>query len=123
MDMFASAQNAKYRLFCSKHREPGCWRVNALEHGEAMRNKSAWVFPPFNMIGAAVGTMRRFKISGVLVVPKLPTAIWWAAVQALPRVRQCDIRSDPGAVSYGPRAPKGSNKAYLKNYTAIAVQW
>lgn len=81
IDLFASRTNAKCKLYCSWHRDPGTQLVNAFT-----QDWSKWyfyAFPPFALILKTLKKINIDKATGILIVPEWPTQPWFSVYTSL----------------------------------------
>jgi hypothetical protein len=78
IDLFAADNNAKVKNFYSECFSKSSKGVNAFCH--SWDGEKAWVCPPVKCIISAVGKIEKTKGSGVLLIPKWPTARFWPII-------------------------------------------
>lgn len=75
IDLFASRVNTKWQAFCSWHRDPDAFAINAFTI-----NWNQWFFfgfPPFALIPRVLQKIRSERAHGILVVPYWPNQPWF----------------------------------------------
>jgi hypothetical protein len=78
IDLFAADNNAKVKSFYSEFFSELSMGVNAFCH--SWDGETAWVCPPVKCIISRVCKIEKTKGSGVLLIPKWPTARFWPII-------------------------------------------
>jgi hypothetical protein len=78
IDLFAAENNAKVKRFYSEFFSQSSKGVNAFCH--SWDGEMAWVCPPIKCIINAVFKIEKTEGSGVLLIPKWPTARFWPII-------------------------------------------
>jgi hypothetical protein len=106
IDLFASASNSQCPRFYSHHPEPASAGVDALAQDSWASSHCPWcqahrpdvclLFPPFQLLRAALCKARAEQAHGIAIVPCAHTAPWWPTLQAAsrskPRSFECYFR-------------------------------
>ena len=75
-DLFATRLNNKVKEFCAWKPDPQATAIDAFTI--FWGDKFNYAFPPFSLIGAVLQKAVKDKADMILVVPKWPTAVWYA---------------------------------------------
>ena len=81
IDLFASNQNAKLPLFCTRTPEPGSIRTDALQlHWGGWET---YAFPPIPLIPKVLTKIRTDRASTILIAPMWPRRLWYPQLLSL----------------------------------------
>ena len=75
LDLFATAENAKLPVFCSRAFHPRAWAVDALSL--SWDGLEAYAFPPFALIHRVLLKIRESRTRVLLVAPQWPRQPWF----------------------------------------------
>lgn len=81
IDLFASRINKKCPVFCSWHRDPEAWVIDAFTL--SWSNLFFYAFPPFALILKSLRKIVFDKAEGIMVVPNWPTQPWYPVFSSL----------------------------------------
>ena len=81
IDLFATRINSKCRIFCSWHRDPENYAINAFT---ISWSKFFWyAFPPFAMLTRVFNKIIEEETTGIIVVPFWPSQPWYPIFERL----------------------------------------
>ena len=75
IDLFASRLNAQMPLYMSFRPDPQAETVDAFS--VPWHTLNWYAFPPFSVLTQVLAKVQRERATGVLVVPRWPTQVWW----------------------------------------------
>ena len=76
IDMFTSRLNKQFPRYVSYGPDPGVYLVDAFS---AQCNElNGYYFPPFSMIPKVLQKLEQDKATGVVVIPRWPTQVWYS---------------------------------------------
>ncbi|XP_011859425.1 PREDICTED: uncharacterized protein LOC105556921 [Vollenhovia emeryi] len=81
IDLFASKTNKKCRIYSSWERDPDAIVVNAFTL--SWSNLNFYAFPPFSIIAKVLHKIKVEKASGIVVVPRWTSQIWFPVFMKL----------------------------------------
>ncbi|GAQ84615.1 putative DNA/RNA polymerases [Klebsormidium nitens] len=129
VDLFASDIWHVTEKFVSKEFTPGCLAVDALNQDWRQLLKEgdwAWMFPPLRHVAQAIRLIEKFRINGILIVPRRNATNWWHVMHSW------DLASPPEPVELprsestcdpSLRVPESVvNPAYF-SLSAIKIEW
>ena len=112
LDLFATGSNALTTRYYSQWPEPATEAVDALAqenwgqsfctHCACMQPEFVFLYPPSDLVRAALQKARQDQARGVMVVPYAPAATWWPAILPPPSLQK-SFRTRPPRLSCCPK--------------------
>ena len=97
IDLFATRLNAQFAKHCSLRLDPNAYSIDAFSI--SWFDLKFYCFPPFSCILQVLLQVRSDSVTGVILVPKWPTKIWYPHLLSLHAVPPVYLKSSKNLLS------------------------